>query len=85
MRNVSGRALEVLESSNANPDDITALSAAPLAAGAPGTVGEAVVEAVAKIRENIVLRRAMKLAVKPGAGVVSAYVPASVPPCPHTF
>jgi elongation factor Ts len=72
VRGVAARALAVVPVVPHDPNDVSALSAAPFVVGQPATVSDAVIDAVAKIRENIVLRRALKVAVTPGGGVVSA-------------
>lgn len=71
VRQVTARALDVVPAGTP-ADDTTILAGAAYAPPAPGTVSEAVIDAVAKIRENIVLRRALKAEVAPGTGIVSA-------------
>ncbi len=54
---------------------VSALTAAPMA---DGTVGSGVTDVIAKVRENMVLRRAMK--VSASNGIVTTYVHSSVTP-----
>ena len=54
-------------------DDVSALSAATvkLADGSSSPVSDAVIGVVAKVRENVVLRRAVKLSVPAGNGFLA--------------
>ena len=76
VRRVSARALDVLPSSNKVVTDVGPLASASvtLADGSSTTVGDAVIGVVAKVRENVVLRRGGKLAVPSGNGFLAAYV-----------
>jgi elongation factor Ts len=57
------------------PADVPALAEQPFAASPDKTVGQAVQEAIAFIKENIVVRRFARFEVAPGApGLVAAYI-----------